>query len=307
MKMTFLGAAGEVTGSMTLVDTGKTRVLVDCGMIQGNGNHLRNFEPFPFDAASIDAVIVTHAHIDHIPKLVKEGFDGRIFCTHPTRLLAKLMWQDAAQVMKDEARQGNRPALYLPKDIAAVYDLTHGMEYNAEVQVSGDVRFRLRESGHIFGSAFVELEAGGAHLVFSGDVGNEQVPILRDTAPIDRGDIIITEGTYGDRIHDAAEQRTGHLAQAVRDTVARRGTLLIPAFSLERTQEILYELNGFVEAVAVPPVPMFLDSPLAIKILPIYKQFAQYYDRDAAAQEGRRRFFRLSRPAYHEETGRVRG
>ena len=159
------------------------------------------------------------------------------------------------------------------------------MDYDTEVRVSDDFTFRLREAGHIFGSAFVEIEAAGKRLVFSGDLGNDQVPILRGTASLpDAGaDAVIMEATYGDRLHDAPEQRSRRLADAVRDTVARRGTLLIPAFSLERTQEILYELNGLVENKLVPPVPFYLDSPLAIKVLPIYKEFSKYYNSEAAS------------------------
>lgn len=286
MKITFCGAAGEVTGSCTLIDTGKTRVLVDCGMIQGENSYARNFAPFPFDPGSVDAVIVTHAHIDHIgrlPKLVKEGFTGRIFATQPTRLLTRLMLQDAAHVMKDEARRYDRPALYRPNELGATNDLMHGMDYDVEVRVSDDFSFRLREAGHIFGSAFVDIEAGGKKIVFSGDLGNDQVPILRGTANLIDADVVVMEGTYGDRLHDAPEERSRRLADAVRAAIDRKGTLLIPAFSLERTQEILYELNGLVENKLIPPVPFYLDSPLAIKVLPIYKEFSKYYNSEAAS------------------------
>jgi metallo-beta-lactamase family protein len=286
MKLTFHGAAKEVTGSCTLIETPTTRVLVDCGLFQSNGNsYERNLAPFPFDPSTIDAVILTHAHIDHIgrvPKLVKAGFKGRIFATHPTRLLARLMWRDAAQVMKDEMRRYKRPAIYLPKDIGPAYELLHGVRYDTTVKVSGDFSFRYREAGHIFGSGFAEIDAYGTRIVCSGDLGNDYVPILRPTARIVRGDVLVMESTYGDRVHEHPKERMERLKQAVNGAAARKGVLMIPAFSLERAQEILYELNSLVEGKEVPRLPIFLDSPLAIKALPIYHQFPEYYDQEAA-------------------------
>ncbi|HSD12792.1 MAG TPA: MBL fold metallo-hydrolase [Patescibacteria group bacterium] len=285
MKITFFGAAREVTGSCELIETPTTRVLVDCGLFQGNGSsYERNLAPFPFEPSSLDAVIMTHAHIDHIgrlPKLVKEGFSGRVFATHPTRLLSRLMWQDAAHVMKDEARRYKRLPIYLPKDIGPAYDLVHGVPYDTTVRVSDDFSFRFRESGHIFGSAFVEADVYGTRLVCSGDLGNDYVPILRPTARIVQGDVVVMESTYGDRVHENPKERMERLKEAVIANAKRKGTLLIPAFSLERAQEILYELNKLVESKQVPAVPTFLDSPLAIKALPIYHQFSEYYDQEA--------------------------
>ncbi len=285
MKLTFYGAAQEVTGSCILIDTGKTRVLVDCGLFQGASlAYQRNLEPFKFDPRSLDAVILTHAHIDHIgrfPKLVKEGFHGRAFVTHPTRLLAKLMWLDAGKVMKDDAKRLGKPPVYSVDDIWPAYDCLHGMEYDTDIKVSGDLSFRFREAGHIFGSAFVEILSGGRKLVCSGDIGNDYVPILRPTEPIRDADYVVMESTYGDRVHEEPQARIKLLKQAVLDTVKRKGVLMIPAFSLERTQEILYELNDMVESGQLPHIPFFLDSPLAIKVLPIYHQFPQYYNRAA--------------------------
>ncbi len=285
MKLTFHGAAHEVTGSCTLIETEHSRVLVDCGLFQGSGTaYERNLMPLPFGPADIDAVIATHAHIDHIgriPKLVKEGFQGRIFATHPTRLLSKLMWQDAAHVMKDEARRLKRQAVYLPRDIAPAFALMHGVEYDVKVRVTKDVAFRFRESGHIFGSAFAEIDVGGIKLCCSGDLGNDYVPNLRPTARITDADIVVMESTYGDRVHEDPKERVGRLKQALIGSIARKGTLLIPAFSLERAQEILYELHGLFERNEVPRVPIFLDSPLAIKALPIYHEFPEYYDKEA--------------------------
>jgi metallo-beta-lactamase family protein len=285
MRMTFHGAAQQVSGSCTLLESASTRVLVDCGLFQGSRHaYEESLAPFPFDPSTIDAVIMTHAHIDHtgrIPKLVREGFKGRIFATHPTRQLAHVMWQDAAQVMKRDAARFEKPVLYGKPDVRAAYELVHGVQYGVKVRVSGDITFTLREAGHIFGSAFGEFDVAGTRIVMSGDVGNDYVPILRQTADIVDGDVVVMESTYGDRVHDEPGTRITKLEACVKAAVARKGILLIPAFSLERTQEILYELNELVEQRGLPRVPIFLDSPLATKVLPIYKEFPEYYDAEA--------------------------
>jgi metallo-beta-lactamase family protein len=285
MKLTFFGAAGEVTGSCTLVETGQTKVLVDCGYFQGSSMaYEHNAAPFPFNPAEIDALIITHAHIDHIgrvPKLVREGFAGRIFSTHPTRLISKMMWQDAADVMRSEAKLHHKDLIYGRQHINAAYALMHGVNYETRVKIADGVHVTFREAGHVFGSAFVEMEVGERRVVFSGDLGNDNAPILRDTEDTAGGDVIVLESTYGDREHEDPRFRTDRLKEVALKSIRSRGTLLIPAFSLERTQEILYELNSLVENGELPRVPIFLDSPLAIRMLPVYKQFSELYDRDA--------------------------
>lgn len=287
MNITFYGAVQGVTGSCTLVETQNLRILIDCGMYQsGHGSFQKNAAPFPFDPKTIDVVIMTHGHTDHIgriPKLVNEGFSGRIFSTHPTRLIARLMWQDAAHVLKDDARRNNLKPFFAPKDIPKVFNLTHGTTYDTTVSVDGRVSFVLREAGHIFGSSFCEMDIEGKRLVFSGDLGNDFVPILRPTAAITHADFLVMESTYGDRVHESTEKRMERLLVAVRETAAQKGVLLIPAFSLERAQEMLYELHLLEEQKKIPSLPTYLDSPLAIKVLPIYKKFSEYYDREAAA------------------------
>lgn len=302
MKITVYGAAREVTGSCTLIETDRSRVLVDCGMHQGHSvAYQQNVSPFPFDPRSLDAVILTHAHIDHIgrfPKLVKDGFRGRCFVTPPTRLLTKLMWRDAAHVMKDDARTHKRSPAYRPADVEPAFELLHGIDYGTKVKVNEDFRFSFREAGHIFGSAFVEADIEGKRVVFSGDLGNRNVPILRELQPMNKtADLVLCESTYGDRLHVSKEKRTELLKKELLAVIERKGVLMIPAFSLERTQEILYELNQLVEGNQVPTVPIYLDSPLAIRVLPVYEQFPEYYDRAASELSEHDDFFQF--PGLH--------
>lgn len=283
MKLTFYGAAGEVTGSKTLIETNGKRFLLDCGLFHGSSGS-RNEEPFGFDVKSIDAVLITHAHLDHIgllPKMVKEGYRGSIYATEPTRLISKRMWEDAVKVQADDTEGGGH-LIYDLGDVKQAYKQVHGVKYGEWLQLPGNAEVRFRDAGHIFGSAFVEFRVEGQTLVGSGDIGNDDVPILKNTEPLEDADVLIMESTYGARAHGSAVGRAGLLKKAVQDAVARGGTLLIPAFSLERTQEILYEMNGMVEGGVLKQLPVFLDGPLAIDLLPIFRQFPELYDNEAA-------------------------
>jgi metallo-beta-lactamase family protein len=283
MKLTFYGAAGEVTGSKTLLETGGKRFLIDCGLFHGEAAP-RNEQSFGFDAKSIDVVILTHAHLDHcglLPKLVKEGFGGSVYATEPTRLICHRMWEDATKVQAEET-EGGGSTLYDMGDVQKAYKLMQGEQYGKWLQLPGNVKIRFRDAGHILGSAFVEIHAEGQTLVASGDVGNDDVPILKNTEPLEDADIVIMESTYGARTHESAVGRAELLKQAIQTCAARGGTLLIPAFSLERTQEILYEMNGLVEGGSLRKLPVFLDGPLAIDLLPFYRQFPELYDNEAA-------------------------
>ncbi len=282
MQLTFYGAAGEVTGSKTLIETGGKRYLIDCGLFHGESSD-RNEEDFGFDVKSVDAVIVTHAHLDHIgliPKMVKEGYRGPIYATEPTRLISLRMWEDAAKVQAEETEGGGHK-IYDLGDVKQAYKQTSGVGYGEWLNLPGNTEVRFRDAGHILGSAFVEFRAEGQTVVFSGDVGNDDVPILKNTESLDDADVVIMESTYGARIHEDAIGRSELLKRAIQDAVVRHGTLLIPAFSLERTQEILYEMNGMIEGGSLQKVPVFLDGPLAIDLLPIFRQFPELYDKEA--------------------------
>lgn len=287
MKLTFCGAAHEVTGSCYLIEVMGKKILVDCGMFQGsNFNEGRNFDPFLFDPRSIDAVLVTHAHVDHtgrIPKLVREGFVGPIFMTKATCELTKLVWEDAYGIMAYDHRKFQSPLLYDEADIAAAHAHCTGLDYGERIDIAPGISAVWKDAGHIFGAAFIELTAEGKTIGFSGDIGNVDVPILRDTESLGEIDILLTESTYGDRRHETADTRHSTIRALVTDGYRRGGTIMVPAFSIERTQEFLFELHKLSEHdKALPEFPIFLDSPLAIDATKIFKRYPQYYDSETA-------------------------
>ncbi len=285
MKLHFLGGARIVTGSNYLLETPKIKILVDCGVFQGT-RHIeeKNYENFPFNPKEIDFLLVTHAHLDHIgriPKLYKDGFQGKILATKPTKDFIRIMLEDSQEILEKEARDLGREPLYGTTEVEESLKLIEGIEYGEKISLGKDVFCRFRDAGHILGSAMIEIWVEKKKIVFSGDLGNPPVPLLKPTEFIDEADYVIVESTYGDRMHEAKEQRQDLLENAIEDTVCRGGTLLIPAFALERTQELLYELNELVENHRVSKVPIFIDSPLAIKALDIYKKYPEYYNQEA--------------------------
>jgi len=297
MKLTFCGAARIVTGSCYLIETGKTKFLVDCGMFQGSKEITRlNYEDFDFDPSEIDFVLLTHAHIDHsglLPKLVSKGFSGAIYATPATIDLCKVMLEDAASTMLREVQDENkrrlraglpaREPLYGKDDVKATSRLFSRAQYDKQYTLPGGISFVMRDAGHIIGSAIIELFADGRKLVFSGDLGQIGNSIVRDPTIIEEADYVFIESTYGDRLHEDFEGRDDLLLKYAKETYKKGGKLMIPAFAVERTQELLYSLNRLASSRNFPNMPIFLDSPLAIKATSVFSKYPEYYDEEAAA------------------------
>jgi metallo-beta-lactamase family protein len=310
----FLGGTGTVTGSRFLVRAGDTAVLVDCGLFQGlRALRERNWAPPRFAPPTVSAVVVSHAHVDHcgwLPVLARLGFDGPVWCTAGTADLLPVMLLDAAKLQEEEAASANRygygthrPALplFTTADAERALRLVRPRPYGASFAVAPGVTGVLRRAGHILGSATVELGVAGARLVCSGDLGRWNRPILRDPEPVPAADVLLVESTYGDRVHptDAVEQ----LARVVREAAARGGPLLVPAFAVGRTQELLWTLRQLEDAGRIPVLPVFLDSPMAINVTAVYGRHPEDHDLDMRALVDAReaplacREFRLIRSA----------
>ncbi len=279
ISIEFHGGAEEVTGACYLLATPQTKILIDCGLFQGSrAMEKKNHEDFKFNPKEIDAVFITHSHIDHIgrlPKLVKDGFTGQIFSTRPTKELATLMLEDALHFMKDP-----EIALYTKEDIEKTLSMWHSLAYYNPKKL-GDIELVFRNAGHILGSAMIEVSVGGKKILFTGDFGNVPSVLLPPPDPLPDGiDYLIIESTYGDKTHQNMDGRSLQLERAIEDIVTRGGMLMIPAFATERTQDILYELNDMVTHKRVPDVPVFVDSPLAIKITEVFRKHPTLYNAD---------------------------
>ena len=284
MKISFYGGSQEVTGSCFLFDSGKTKILIDCGLFQcPRFCDLRTRDPFPFDPKDIKALFVTHAHIDHtgrIPKLVKEGFSGTIYSTPPTKELAMLMLEDSLGVLEKESRHHGEDLMFGQEDIVSAFKIWQGVEYHKTIEI-GDLKIRLLDSGHILGSSMIEINYRGKKIVFTGDLGNPPTPLLNDPEEIRDASVLLVESTYGNRTHDDKKERKLRLERIIEDTIHANGVLMVPAFSLERTQELLAEIDDLLESGRIPRIPIFLDSPLAIKATAVYKKYENYFNSQA--------------------------
>ena len=299
MTIQFLGAAKTVTGSCFYVKTDNTKFLVDCGAFQGPLElEKRNYEPFPFDPAELDYVFLTHAHYDHcgrLPVLVKQGFRGRIFCTQPTRDLARVILLDSASLQEEEYKRWSvkaktdievRKPLFTEQDIEECMKYFEVYPYGTSVNVSQEVEFRMRDAGHILGSAVMEfwLKNGMGRLrkiVFSGDIGQPGARIVSDPDLVRDADYVICESTYGNRLHKDRNETVLELLGVLTRTQREGGNVLIPSFAIERTQELLYEMNLFIENRLISNLPIYLDSPMASKATEIFRQYPDFYDEDA--------------------------
>jgi metallo-beta-lactamase family protein len=301
-KLTFLGAARNVTGSCYLLETQGARVLVDCGLYQERKFQERNWQPFQFEPKSIDAVFLTHAHLDHcglLPKLVREGYAGKIYCTQATAEITEIILVDAAHLQEEDAifkrerhkregRHGPYPEmpLYTVEDAEAVRPHFSTVEYLSCVGVGNNVEGCYYEAGHVLGAAAINInikEDGKNHrIIFSGDIGEPDRPIINDPAIFNEAEYIVVESTYGDRTHD--EHRNVDIQKQLRDcintTVAAGGNIVIPSFALERSQELLYHLNELFLRKEIPPLTVYLDSPMAIRITEVFRHHAELFDEE---------------------------
>lgn len=298
IKLTFLGAAQNVTGSRFLLDTGGTRLLVECGLCQERQLRARNWEPFPVAPESIDAVLLTHAHLDHcglLPKLVREGFRGRIYCTFATSEIAKIVLLDSAHLQEEDARfkrkrheregrKGPYPevALYTADDVKASLPLFSPVKYRQPTELGDGVSASFHDAGHILGSSMIKVKvrrnSRQRTIVFSGDIGRPDRPIVRDPAVFDQADYVLIESTYGDRQHQSTKDVKAGIADVINSTRKAGGNIIVPSFAIERSQEILYYINELLVADRIPHLMVFLDSPMAASVTEVFRRHPELFD-----------------------------
>jgi len=290
LKITFVTGVTTVTGANFLLETTedsaeKVRILIDCGLEQGGGDaNEHNHTPFTYDPSKIDYLLITHAHIDHIgriPKLVKDGFKGKIFSTPETKKLSPIMFEDAIKILKGNFEKTGEEMLYDTPDAEKALSMWHDIPYHTNTALHGGFNLYLKDAGHILGSAMYEISYNGTKIVFTGDLGNSPSPILTNAEDITDATYLVMESVYGDRNHESHAERKSKLEDVIEDVYAKKGTLIIPSFSLEKTQVILYEMNKLIEESRVPAMPVYLDSPMAIKITGVYESFNKNFNVNA--------------------------
>jgi metallo-beta-lactamase family protein len=298
VKLTFMGATQGVTGSRYLLNKDGTTFLVDCGLYQEREFLHRNWEPFHCTPSELHAVLLTHAHLDHcgmLPRLVNQGFHGKVICTPATADIAKIILMDSAKIQEEDAaykrkrhlkegRKGPYPEvpLYTVTDAEATARLFAPVEYNQPVEVAEGVEATFHDAGHVLGSSMIRLRftENGRHrsIVFSGDIGRWDRPMLEDPDVFKLTDYVVMESTYGDRRHEGSDEVNGKLAEIIKDAFAAKGNIIVPSFALQRAQEILFYLNGLLMAKKIPPLDVYVDSPMANKITEVYKRYGDLFD-----------------------------
>lgn len=285
--LTFHGGADSVTGANFLLTGESARMLIDCGLFQGcDFCEDENYAPFPYEPASITHTLVTHAHIDHvgrIPKLVKDGFRGEIVSTEATKEIAQHLLRDSTELLLRDAQKRGKKPLYGEEDVAGALALWRGVPYGEVTELPEGYALRLRNAGHILGSALVELTREGRRFVATGDLGNDSSELLDPPERVTDAHYLLIESVYGDREHDISGRRD-ELENIIEDTVARGGDVLIPAFSTERTQDLMYEVRTLMREKRIPSVPVFVDSPLASRITRSFLSHPSYFKREITAR-----------------------
>ena len=303
IKLRFFGAAQNVTGSCHLIEANGARILVDCGLYQERDLKTRNWDPFPIPADSVNAVLLTHAHLDHcgrIPKLIKEGFTGPVYATAATTDIAKIIMLDSAHIQEEDIkhklkrheREGRTSPfpyepLYTTEDAEEAVKHLENAPYEKEVQIADGITASFFEAGHIFGSTSIKLKITQGNesrtILFSGDIGRWDVPIIRDPAVIGDADYVLVESTYGNRDHKPVASIPEALAKIVNQTVERGGNIVIPSFAVERTQELLFHLSNLLNEKRIPHLPAYVDSPMAVRVTEVFKRHPELFDDDANA------------------------
>ncbi len=301
LKIKFLGAAKNVTGSCYLVEANGTKLIIDCGMYQERKFKSRNWDPFPTSPGSIDAVLLTHAHLDHcgrLPKLVKEGFSGKIHTGPATANIAKIVLLDSARIQvedvkykkkrhKREGRKGPHPLvpLYTVEDAEKCLPMFVSHEYDKTTDLGNGITVVFKDAGHILGSSMIEIQVTSGSetrtIIFSGDIGRPNTPILRDPTRFEHADYVICESTYGNRMHGKTDDIPVALARIVNETCRVGGNIVIPSFAIERTQELVYRLSGLLAEKKIPRLTAYIDSPMAIKVTEVFRQHLDLFDSDA--------------------------
>jgi metallo-beta-lactamase family protein len=300
VKLRFLGANRQVTGSRYCLEVDDTKVMLDCGMFQERPYLERNWETCPLPADQLDAVVLTHVHIDHcglIPKLVSDGFRGPIYCTRPSQELADIILRDAARIQEEdvkyklkrhakEKRQGKHPVvpLFTESDVETALKHFQGVRYGQKTNISDRVSVTFHDAGHILGSAMAEFVVStnnqSQRIIFSGDIGQRDRPLIRDPAVFEEADYVVMESTYGNRDHRQNGDIESQLGDVIRETVERGGNVVIPAFAMERSQELVYYISRLVHAKRIPPINVYLDSPMAVDVTSIFRNYRECFDQE---------------------------
>ena len=300
IRITFLGAARNVTGSRYLLDVNGTNLLIDCGLHQERDLKHRNWDPFPFPPDRINTVLLTHAHLDHcglLPRLVKNGFRGQILCTSATEEIAKIVLMDAAKLQEEDAafkkkrhqregRKGPHPELplYTKEDAETCFSHFSSIDSEQAIDLGNGIHATYYEAGHILGSTMIKLsiKSKGEErtILFSGDIGRKSAPILRDPTQLDKADYVVMESTYGDRSTEVSADLHGTLSEIINNTRAAGGNLVIPSFAIERSQEVLYRLNELLNEKRIPHMVTFMDSPMAIRVTEVFRHHPELFDQE---------------------------